>query len=338
MELNKVYCMDNLELLKQIENETIDLIYCDVLYGTGRDFGDYKDLQPKKDIVEEFYFQRLTEMKRILKNTGSIYLQCDYRINHWIRCLMDDIFGYKNFRNEIVWIRSNSNKNISNKYPDNTDKILFYAKSNENKFNVQCKLENIDVYDICLQHTGSDSNRECRPNLWYPFYYNEKNNVLSLDYIEDSIEIYPVSTNSIEKRWKWSRGKSKKEIDNLFVKKINGRYSVYRKSNNYKKINISNIWDDKLIINTIYPTEKPKSIIDRIVRSSSDEGDIVADFFCGSGTTMVVAKELNRKYLGCDINSRAIEITNKRLNEVKNTYKDLNNNLTNTNDILELDK
>ena len=103
IELNKVYCMDNMELLKQLPNNYIDLIYCDILYGTGRNFGDYQDLKCDRKIIEEHYTPRLQEMHRVLKDTGSIYLQMDTRINHWIRCLMDDVFGYDNFRNEIIW-------------------------------------------------------------------------------------------------------------------------------------------------------------------------------------------------------------------------------------------
>ena len=103
IELNNTYCMDNLELMKQIDDNSIDLIYCDILYGTGKKFKDYKDLKPQKDIIEEFYIPRIKEMYRILSDTGSIYLQMDYRISHWIRCIMDDLLGYENFRNEIIW-------------------------------------------------------------------------------------------------------------------------------------------------------------------------------------------------------------------------------------------
>jgi len=83
---------DNLEYMKSLESNSIDLIYCDILYGTGRKFKDYQDLKPKREIIKEHYIPRLTEMHRLLKNTGSIYLQMDTRINHWIRIIMDDIF------------------------------------------------------------------------------------------------------------------------------------------------------------------------------------------------------------------------------------------------------
>ena len=94
---------DNLNLMAEIEDNTVDLIYCDILYGTGRKFADYQDLKPKREIIEEHYIPRIKEMHRILKDTGSVYLQMDYKISHWIRCILDDVFGYSNFINEIIW-------------------------------------------------------------------------------------------------------------------------------------------------------------------------------------------------------------------------------------------
>jgi site-specific DNA-methyltransferase (adenine-specific) len=128
MEINKVYNAENLEFLKQIPDNFIDLIYCDILYGTGRNFGDYQDLKCDKKIIEGHYLPRLIEMKRVLKDTGSIYLQMDTRINHWLRCLMDDIFGYHNFRNEIVWCYKTigQGKYFLKKH----DVLLFYSKKN----------------------------------------------------------------------------------------------------------------------------------------------------------------------------------------------------------------
>ena len=101
----RVMCraVDNLELLLSQPDESVDLIYCDILYGTGRNFGDYQDLKPIRSEIEAHYLPRLKEMHRVLKSTGSIYLQMDTRINHWMRILMDDVFGYYNFRNEIIW-------------------------------------------------------------------------------------------------------------------------------------------------------------------------------------------------------------------------------------------
>jgi len=126
---------DNLELMAEIEDNTVDLIYCDILYGTGRKFKDYQDLKPKREIIEEHYIPRIKEMHRVLKDNGSIYLQMDTRINHWMRCIMDDVFEYDNFRNEISWWYKRWS-NISFGYQKMHDVILFYSKD-KSKFNIQ---------------------------------------------------------------------------------------------------------------------------------------------------------------------------------------------------------
>lgn len=100
---NKTFCYNNLVLLKMLPDKCIDLIYCDILYGSGKSAGDYHDLKTDRTLVRNFYVPRINEMRRVLTNTGSIYLQMDWRIIHWIRCIMDKIFGYNNFKNEIIW-------------------------------------------------------------------------------------------------------------------------------------------------------------------------------------------------------------------------------------------
>ena len=244
----RVMCraVDNLELLLSQPDESVDLIYCDILYGTGKDFMDYKDLYPMREVIEEHYLPRLKEMHRVLKSTGSIYLQMDYRIEHWVRCMMDDIFGYGNFRNQIIWsyrIQGVSKK----KYPSKHDSILFYSKSNT--YTYKAEKERI--------------------------YYNKK----------------------------------------FFDVKIDdkGRY--------YSDVYVRDVWDcdyTKPLISgsneyVNYKTQKPKALLKRIISNSSNEGDTVADYYLGSGTTAVVCKELNRNFIGCDINPKAIEITNARL-------------------------
>lgn len=132
---NTIHLCDNLELLQKLENESVDLIYCDILYGTGREFNDYTDLQPIKQVIESFYIPRITEMYRVLKTTGSIYLQMDCRISHWLRCILDDIFGYDRFKNEIIYKRSLGVNSKYNHYVKNNDRILLYVKSDTYTFN-----------------------------------------------------------------------------------------------------------------------------------------------------------------------------------------------------------
>lgn len=125
---------DNLDLMKRLPDESIDLIYCDILYGTGRNFGEYQDLKPVRSIIGNHYFPRIKEMHRLLKSTGTIYLQMDLKINHWLRIICDEVFGYHNFLNEIIWsydLADNSKKN----FPKKHDTIIVYKKGKDYTFN-----------------------------------------------------------------------------------------------------------------------------------------------------------------------------------------------------------
>jgi len=237
---------DNLELMAEIKDNTIDLIYCDILYGTGRNFGDYKDLKPIRSEIESHYIPRIKEMHRILKPTGSIYLQMDTRINHWIRCIMDDIFGYERFLNEIIWgykTGGASKKEYSKKH----DVILFYSKTKNYYF------ENPRENKVYI-----DKSKGYDPNLKYEF---DEIGEYTLGYYTDCFV-----------------------LDNF--------------STRYGRI--------------AYATNKPIKLIERIIKSSSNEGDLVADFYSGSFTTAEVCKDLKRNFIGCDINPNCFEKAKER--------------------------
>ena len=254
--------VDNLELLKSQPNESVNMIYCDILYGTGRNFGEYQDLKPIRSEIEIHYLPRLIEMKRVLKQNGSIYLQMDCKISHWIRCMLDDVFGYSNFQNEIIWHYKNSAlKAKSNKFRQNTDTILYYVKEKG-------------------KHIWNDVYEKCQP------YKNSKH-------------IFNPITKKAE-RQRNEKGK----IEYFMVEK--------RKCDNLIQINALNSSEK-----VDYPTQKPKELISRFVLASTNEGDVVADYYLGSGTTAVVCKELNRNFIGCDLNPKAIEITKSRLNAIR---------------------
>jgi site-specific DNA-methyltransferase (adenine-specific) len=237
-----ISCQDNLDLLKTIDDNSIDLIYCDILYGTGRKFKDYQDLKPIKSDIEEHYIPRLKEMHRVLKDTGTIYLQMDTKINHWIRCIMEDIFGYDNMRNEIIW-NYNTAPRKKLDFGKRHDIIYRFTKSNDYKFN--------PIREPYAKSAPRGYTKEK--------YYH----------------------------------KDGKVIGDVWQMNILGQ--------NDKKERVG------------YDTQKPKELISRIIKASSDEGDLIGDFYMGSGTTAVVCKELKRDFIGCDINKKALELTKKRL-------------------------
>jgi DNA modification methylase len=236
---------DNLDLLKSLDSDSIDLIYSDILYGTGRDFGDYQDLKPNKKDVENHYLIRIDEMKRVLKNAGQIYLQMDYRISHWIRCILDDVFGYNNFRNEIIW-SYNSAPRKKNCFGHRHDTILRYSKTDNFTFN------------------------EIR---------------------EPYSETAP-------------RGYTKEKYYNPNGKVIGDVWNINILGQNDKTERCG------------YATQKPEALIERVVLSSSNVNDVVADFYLGSGTTAVVCKKLNRNFIGCDISEKAVSIAKKRVDDL----------------------
>lgn len=313
---NTIRCIDNLELLKQLPSESIDLIYCDILYNTGKKFKDYDDRLKTPQEAIEWYRPRLIEMKRALKDTGSIYLQCDDNISHYLKVEMDKLFGVKNFRNEIVWIRTVGGKTTSCKFPNDLDKILFYTKNNKYTFNKTFK-PLPDVTKNTYKYDDGDGR-----GLYASTPLNKPSNPTIgtvYDYTDNNGNVWKCP------KYGWSMTEDnlrKMENDNRI---IYGKSTLRRKSYWNERLDsgklCNNLWDD--IKNTTnsstesvgYDTQKPKALLERIIKASSNEGDIVADFFMGSGTTCVVAKELGRKYIGCDINPRAIEIAEKRIAE-----------------------
>jgi len=259
-----VQCGDNLELLKSQPNESVNMIYCDILYGTGRNFGDYQDLKPIRSEIESHYLPRLIEMKRVLKQNGCIYLQMDTRINHWMRILMDEVFGYDNFQNEIVWCYNSQGK-TTKQWNKKHDVILFYSKSDVFIFN-------------------SDIVKDSISDLTYRRFKKEI----------DTFGYYTVLKNGKRTQYSLADGSLPKDWfeDVTYISR-----------------------DNKEL--TGYPTQKPKELISRFVLASTNEGDVVADYYLGSGTTAKVCQELNRNFIGCDLNPKAIEITNGRLDGVR---------------------
>lgn len=256
------FCSDNMDLMKTIESNTIDLIYCDILYGTGRKFKDYQDLKPNRIEIENHYLPRLKEMHRILKPTGSIYLQMDTKINHWIRCIMDDVFGYDRMLNELIWCYRSQGFN-KNKWSEKHDVILLYSKTKNWTFNLEAVREN-----EIGESTKKRWHKEIAEHGMIPTKKNGK--------------IYWNSPYSPPKDW----------IN------LNALPQAHTERNGYD-------------------TQKPKELVEKFIKASSNEGDLVADFYLGSGTTAEVCKDLNRNFIGCDINPRAIEITLQRLNDAR---------------------
>jgi len=245
----------------------LSISFLNLLYGTGRDFGDYQDIKANRQDVYAFYVPRIKEMYRILKPTGSIYLQMDTRINHWLRCILDDVFGYDNFRTELVWFYNSQGK-TNKEWNKKHDHILYYTKSKKWTFNYK------DVKDSITNLTYKRFKKEIDKKGYYTIFKNGK------EYK------YYLKDGSLPKDWFG---------DITYISR-----------------------DNKEL--TGYPTQKPLALMERIIKASSNVGDVCADFFCGSGSFGVAAKKLNRNVILNDINPEAIKLSQKRLNDANDLF------------------
>ena len=272
--MNKLIKGDCLLELKKIKDESIDLIYLDPPFYTQRKqtLSKKKKEEIKKYEFEDSWYNideylkyindRLIECRRVLKKTGNIFLHCDRNACHYLKILMDKVFGINNFRSEIIWTYkrwSNSKKGLLNSHQN----IYFYSKTSDYKFNTLYTNYSLTTnLDQILQNRVKDS---------------------------DGITVYQTD-----------------QAGNIV--------------NNYDKkgVPLSDVWDipylnPKAKERNGYPTQKPILLLEQIIKIGSDEGDVVLDPFCGSGTTLAAAKLLKRKYIGFDISDDAINLCKERL-------------------------
>ena len=249
IELNE---MDNLILLKSQLDDSVDCIYCDILFNTKRKFNDFMDNLGTAQNAIEWYRLRFVEMKRVLKNTGTIYIHCDYNLSHYIKILLDEIFGVENFRNEIIWYY-NSAPRKKKDFGKRHDTIFRYSKTKDYYFNANSK------------------------------YIRQKYSATA------------------------PRGYEKEKYYNPLGKIMDDVWKINMLGQNDKAERCG------------YDTQKPKELLYPIIDSSCPKNGVFADYFCGSGTSLVVAKDLGiQTIIGCDISQQAITICKKRLNIADN--------------------
>lgn len=288
-----IYLCDNLELLAQMEDESVNLIYCDVLYNTGKKFDDYNDNLGAPEEAMEWYRPRFMEMKRVLAKNGSIFIHCNWRLDSYIRILMDQIFGSNNFRNRI-YRKHSKERGFHKNFDSQVDIILYYVKDNTNfVFNeLYSKKEQVAPLFENGYIEGRSEARWCNGKL--------------ID-LGNSNKHWLVSSKDLEVM------QSKGEV--TIINSMPYRFS--------RVVPVGNLWADEEMLDKYertsiadaYDTPKPKAILERIITTCSQPGDTVADFFLGGGTTAVVAKKLGRKGIFCDINQKACEVTIKKLSE-----------------------
>jgi DNA modification methylase len=315
----------------------IKLIYIDPPFDVGADFSmdiEIGDETFTKDpsIIEEIayrdtwgngadsfismIYERLNLMKDLLANDGSIFVHCDWRVNGYIRLVLDDIFGKNNFKNDIVWEKIKSVKAQTKSFGNKKDTIFYYTKYNNYIFNQQ-KVPHKDEY-LKNMYRHEENGRRYRLHD-----FTQKGQGEPRDFGKFGILSPPSG-----KHWIWSQDRINEGLkNNLIVFSKNNIPSVKRFLDEVEGEAIGDIWDDLNPIGAVsqerigYPTQKPESLLERIINTATNFSDIVADFFCGSGTTAAVAEKLGRKWIATDIGKFAIHTTRKRLLGVQRELK-----------------
>ena len=256
---------------------------------------------------------RLLEMKRILKPTGSIYLHCDPTASHYIKVVMDGIFGSKNFRNEIVWKRQTAKKGSQYRkktYGASTDIILFYTQSNQWFFNIPKVELNKNELNKKFDKIDKDGRRFRTDNILRNASLGIRSNLVYeyKGFIPDEYG-WMVNKNKLEKMDKEGR---------LYWSENGRPYRKYFVDEYYGK-EVSNVWTDIFVASRKerlgYPTQKPIALLDRIIKASCPPDGIVFDPFCGCGTTIAAAHLNNRKWIGCDIAVLSVKLIKEVLKE-----------------------
>lgn len=339
---NQLFLGDNLEVLRTLSSESIDLIYIDPPFFSGRNYnviwGDSNEVRSFHDIWEggiDSYLiwlnARLWEMRRVLKKTGSIYVHCDWHASHYIKTEMDKIFGYESFRNEITWQRTNAH-NDPQRYGNIHDVIFFYSKTDEWVWNSP-KTEYEEWYvERYYRYIDSDGKRFLSRDITAPAHGSNSGQYTWKGKKPPPGRMWAFTKNKMEELDK--RGK-------LFYT-TNGIPRLKQFLDEMEGAPVQDTWTDILPLVSWsdegmgYPTQKPEALLERIIKASSNEGDVVADFFCGGGTTLSVAMKLKRHFIGCDSSRVAVAVTMDRLVKIGEELSGVKSNISAKDEVFQL--
>ena len=252
---------------------------------------------------------RLNELRRVLKPTGAIYLHCDASASHYLKILLDGIFGPQQFRNEVIWQRTSTKSHAYRRFPSAHDTILSYDGGAEAVWNA-LYLPHSDEY-IASHYSNFDEETGRRYQLDNLINPNSNRPNLTYEFL------------GITKVWRWTRARMQEAYDaGLVVQPSPGRVPrLKRYLDEMPGIPITDVWTDISPLNSQaierigYPTQKPLALLERIIASSSSPGDIVLDPFCGCGTTVHAAEALGRSWIGIDVSIHAIHVIESRLRD-----------------------
>ena len=339
---------DNLDIMRGMNSESVDLIYLDPPFNSNRDYAApigsaaagaaFKDTWTLSDVDLAWHGEiaesepalysiidaagvahgkgmksylimmavRLLEIRRILKDTGSLYLHCDNTAGHYLKMLLDSLLGQGSFRSEITWRRTNAKGLAFKGYPNNADTLLYFTKSDSFVWNRPFLPHDEDYIKRFYRHVEPETGRRYtlgdltnpnrdRPNLTYEW-------------------------NGHHRVWRWTKERMQEAHDKGLIHYTSTGLARQKRYLDEMQGNpVDTIWEDIKPIQaqsaerTGYPTQKPLALLERIIRASSNEGDMVLDPFCGCATACVAAEKLGRQWAGIDISPNALVQVNNRL-------------------------
>jgi DNA modification methylase len=323
LETGTLHCEDNVKVLREMPDECIDLVYLDPPFFSNRNYeviwGEEAELRSFKDrwaggidTYLDWMEPRLRQMHRVLKGTGSLYLHCDPHASHYLKVMMDSIFGVSNFRNEIVWQRTSSKGLMRRRLASNHDLILVYSKGPEPTWVEDAVFTPYDENELDEKTASKYSQRDSvgrryqltslinpnsdRPNLTYEFL-------------------------GVTRVWRWTRERMQEAYDDgqVVQTKVGAVPRFKRYLDEQRGKPLADVWSDIAPLNSQaaerlgYPTQKPESLLERIIAVSSNKGDVVLDPFCGCGTTIAVAQRMGREWIGIDISPTAVSLMKRRM-------------------------
>ncbi len=335
-----VYCGDCLEKLRAMPDACVDLIYIDPPFNSNRNYevfwGETKEKRAFEDrhastrAYIDYMRPRCVELSRVLKKTGSFYYHCDWHASHYVKVMLDQIFGENYFQNEIVWKRTSAHSS-ANRYGPVHDVIFFYTNSKTYTWN-QLYMPYDDTYlSVFFEQCDADGRKWKRMDLtgdgvrkgesgqaWRGIDVTARGRHWAIP--RESLAIANVDAKSTIEKLEALDAKGFIHWPN----KPGGMPRLKQYADVMPGVPVQTVWTDIRPIHNLsderlgYPTQKPLALLERIINASSNPNDIVLDAFCGCGTALVAAQNLGRQWIGIDISPTACNVMAKRLRTVCN--------------------
>ena len=352
--------LKNGPMRREIEKQGgLKLIYIDPPFDVGADFsmnleiGD-ESFTKKPSVIEEvayrdtwgkgadsfiaMIYERLRLMHGLLADDGSIYVHCDYRVSAYMKLILDEIFSETNFQSEIIWKQTRAKSTGFNNFGLEHNSIFYFSKNNDNQlWEMQYKNYDVDKEDRYYCYFEQENGEYTKYTKSEMRQFRESQNIpkgrrfalIPLLNMNKNRQNLKYEYKGFTETWATTREKMLEHEKNGLIVQTSPDAMPLKKQyfDNMEGVKVGTLWDDIYPVNSQakekveYPTQKPEALLERIIKTSSNEGDLVADFFCGSGTTLAVAEKLGRKWIGSDLGRFAIHTSRKRLIQVQREMK-----------------